>query len=407
MDYNTNINQIVNEIFFALDKDKSKSDISLMEGTPGVILFLYFYSIAYNDNHAKNQYEKKLNKLLKDFNDDSGELKYTYCDGLIGFLTFLNFIGAKNNEYSGLIDESFEDSIYEIMMSDLKKKEYDFLHGALGAFNYYLIKFKYCENDNERAKIKGILGEGLKILDEISYNSAGDFGWNYPIYDDPRFKDKICINMGLAHGTPGVLAILCDLHRIKIDTVLTEKLIYKICSFLISKRSTDLSSYSQFPFYYSPALSLPYDSPLAWCYGDLSVATALFKAGHILNDESIKDNAISIAQTTTHRKSVKQTSIFDSSFCHGTSGIAFLYQVFYKHTNKQEFKVAKDYWIEKTIEYSSFKSEGIAGFRTYAGEDHWGRSIGLLKGVSGIGLVLLGLLFEETEWSGFLLLDNV
>ena len=39
--------------------------------------------------------------------------------------------------------------------------------------------------------------------------------------------------------------------------------------------------------------------------------------------------------------------------------------------------------------YSKFKKTFLAGFRYHIGDDRWETSTGLLKGISGIGLVLL------------------
>ena len=96
------------------------------------------------------------------------------------------------------------------------------------------------------------------------------------------------------------------------------------------------------------------------------------------------------------RTNLVQEGILDGGFCHGSSGVAHIFNRFYLETGREEFNEARGYWLKKTLEFSK-EGDGIGGFKMYLGlEDKYVGESNLLEGATGIAMVLLGFL-ENTQ----------
>ena len=147
-------------------------------------------------------------------------------------------------------------------------------------------------------------------------------------------------------------------------------------------------------------------SRLGWCYGDLSIAYTLYQAGVTFQDSRTVESAITILLQSTKRRSVEDTYIRDAGICHGSSGVAHIYNRLWHKTKNIIFKDACDYWILKTLEFSCH-IDGIAGYKKYSPiKQRFEAELGLLEGTTGIGLVLLSYLTGDFTWDYSIMLDN-
>ncbi len=96
----------------------------------------------------------------------------------------------------------------------------------------------------------------------------------------------------------------------------------------------------------------------------------------------------------------------DACFCHGTSGIAHIFNRMWRETGMPECKDAAAYWIGQTLSLAKFE-DGLAGYKTWQGTERgFQNEYGLLEGIAGIGLVLLSYHYEiEPTWDECLLLS--
>jgi lantibiotic modifying enzyme len=145
---------------------------------------------------------------------------------------------------------------------------------------------------------------------------------------------------------------------------------------------------------------------MAWCYGDLGVASALWLAGNSLNDNCWKEKAIEILLHNTTRVDAADTGIKDAGLCHGTAGIAHIFNRAYCNTGVQEFKNAALYWFQKTADMAVYK-DGLAGYKTWSGPDkQYINETSLLEGIAGIGLAFIGAVHPQCiGWDECLLLS--
>ena len=110
---------------------------------------------------------------------------------------------------------------------------------------------------------------------------------------------------------------------------------------------------------------------------------------------------------STHRKSLSDNMVNDAALCHGTAGIAHIFNRFYHITNIPDFKEAAIYWYNQTIQMSKFE-DGLAGYKTCISNDSkkLENCTGFLEGIAGIGLALISSVSDiEPSWDEFLLIS--
>jgi lantibiotic modifying enzyme len=135
-----------------------------------------------------------------------------------------------------------------------------------------------------------------------------------------------------------------------------------------------------------------YKSRLAWCYGDLGVAAALWQAGKVTENCSWMNKALDIYRFSANRISLQDAMVNDAEICHGTAGIAMMFSYMYRQTGDPTLMTARNYWVGQTLKMSKF-TDGLAGYKKFTLDDDknvkWEESFSILEGIAGIGLMLL------------------
>ena len=124
-----------------------------------------------------------------------------------------------------------------------------------------------------------------------------------------------------------------------------------------------------------------------------------------MNKDPWKETATCIMQKAAKR-SRKNSSIVDPSFCHGSAGVAHIFRQFYRRTGLPEFQKAAEYWMAGLIDND--KNRGGAGLWRFwpEGEGAWVEGHSLLNGLAGIGLVLVSAASKELSgWDRCFLLS--
>jgi hypothetical protein len=99
--------------------------------------------------------------------------------------------------------------------------------------------------------------------------------------------------------------------------------------------------------------------------------------------------------------------VADASFCHGTAGIAHIYNRMYQSTGGNHYKLAARFWLNETLKMA-MHNNGIAGYRYWypSSEDNYKDEPGLLEGAAGIGLVIMAAISDlEPVWDEALMLS--
>jgi len=185
----------------------------------------------------------------------------------------------------------------------------------------------------------------------------------------------------------------------------SEKLARQIVNYLLTHTNADTTS-NYFSYTISSEKQANEVTRLAWCYGDLGVGIILYQAGIIFQDKQTIDFSLKVLLNSTKRSTIEDAMIVDAGICHGTAGVAHIYNKMWHYTQDPIFKDACDHWIQKTIEFGIY-ADGIAGFKKYNGESkRYENDCGLLEGPAGIGLVLLSYLTGDFSWDYCLMLND-
>jgi len=390
------VNAIANSLL-AAKEDAGKSDASLYVGTTGE--FIFFLNLFLLD---PNPIYHDAGALFIDKSIDAIEnqlLDYTLCAGLSGIawgivhLAKQNLIGIENESFFSELDNH----IYEYALKDIKiKGNVDILYGGLGAMVYFLERLP---NEDARNYLGEIVNElwlsAVVEMDEVKWINS--FNSSYTVNS---IGDEY--NLGLAHGITGIIAVLCKVYDQQIEQDRCSYLINGSINWLLKQKLPE-TFYSIFPTAVGKDIEV-YNSRLGWCYGDLPIAWVLYQAGISLNRKEWQQEAIRIMLHASKRRELEKNEVLDAGICHGTAGIAHLFNRFYHKTQEPDLKEAANYWINETIKMAKFE-DGLAGYKAWHGKKGWNNCTGLLEGIAGIGIVLISAINEnETPWDACLLM---
>ncbi|MBB6503025.1 lanthionine synthetase LanC family protein [Pedobacter cryoconitis] len=380
----------INEIYDSLILDNNES-LSILIGSCGVSMFKFHYFKFFNSSLSIDEYANSLQEIA----ELAIQSPYpSFCTGKAGINWFFSYL--HKNDY--LEDEDLEaicddnDRLAELCLEYLKKNNYDFLHGSTG-IAYYLLYTDYERNLNLFytffEELNRIMKEGSSMIPH--YN---------PITNKLESEK---INPSLSHGLASILKVSVQCFKQNICKKEAGKMAYLIIDYLLSNSNFDKSI-----CYYASIIDEKNDkfSRLSWCYGDLGIGYILFQSSLVFNDDKLRKFSLEILTNSTKRRSKESTGVIDAGICHGTAGIAYIYNKMWASTKDLIFKDACDYWISKTIEFSTY-TDGVAGYKKYNSiSKNYENSFGILEGAAGIGLVLMSYLSGDFSWDYCLLLND-
>jgi lantibiotic modifying enzyme len=224
--------------------------------------------------------------------------------------------------------------------------------------------------------------------------------------DAARMMPGELFDLGVAHGVAGVVAVLAQLQAHRIRPAQTRKLLRQATNWLIDQQLEGPGL--RFPTHAADRPPTPTRS--AWCYGDAGVCVALFSAARALGDRAIAEQALTIARRSA-ALSPEQAGIQDACVCHGTAGLAHIYNRLYQATGDDELRDAAVAWFRRTLDSRTSK-RGAGGFLFYGAPPRSRRRPGrwpdrsLLTGSMGVGLALVSACADAApRWDRVLLLD--
>jgi hypothetical protein len=196
-------------------------------------------------------------------------------------------------------------------------------------------------------------------------------------------------DLGLAHGAAGAIALLGGICGAGVHPERARPLLEGAVSWLLA-HSLATEAGPTFPVWLAPDFQ-PSPARCAWCYGDPGIAAALLLAARGVGAFGWERAAVALACRAAGRPP-EESGVRDAAFCHGTAGLAHIYNRMYQATSEPKLRRAAVYWLERTLEfYHLARGNGaswVQGSRAQADEGPW-TGIGLLEGAAGVGLVLL------------------
>ncbi|HEX2832458.1 MAG TPA: lanthionine synthetase C family protein [Thermoanaerobaculia bacterium] len=211
-------------------------------------------------------------------------------------------------------------------------------------------------------------------------------------------------DLGVAHGVPGVIALLSAAYCAAIRPEQARGLIEGAVRWLLSQRLR-VSGASCYPAMVAPDVSAR-SSRLAWCYGDAGVAATLLHAARAVGVEEWERAALEIA-THAAMTELEESGVKDAGLCHGAFGLAHIYNRLFQAGGGDVFAVAARRWYGVGLDMRA-PGRGIAGFEEWALDSNGSARSGaeFLTGATGIGLALLaGITSVPPMWDRLLLVS--
>ena len=277
--------------------------------------------------------------------------------------------------------------------------EYDLINGLVG-FGVYALE------QPEGPSRTQMLDLVVHRLAETAERQEGTATWFTPpallVAQQRRQAPAGFYNLGMAHGVPGVLALLGRFHAEGVNVA--DGLLEAAMSWTIAQELPSRSE-SGYPYWRAPDRE-PSPARLAWCYGDPGVAMALFAAARAASRADWEADAMRIALRAT-RRSLQSSVVEDAGLCHGAAGVGHIFNRLFQATADERFAEAARRWFEQALAYRQ-PDEGIGGFLALGGNDGRARvaDTGFLTGTAGVGLALLAACTPiAPAWDRALLVD--
>lgn len=382
---------------FLLSTQSKSSD--LMYGSVGIAKYYACrYHQSKNDffaDHCRLLIEKVINE-----NAEIPLTDWSYGTGVMGIIWGIGHLienGIIDGQINDVIDNDLYNNAFIFSNKSLQIGNYDYLHSGLGAvllLHHLDIaqRKKYCEDiisDLERLSIK-------------ESNSQSIFWYKSPVITNHGNSLK-AIDMGLAHGLPSVIVSLSSLSSIGADTEKCKQLVESCFSWMISKKENVIKERFYFPISIDGASKSFNPDDLRWCYSDLGIAMSFYLSGTNLKLNHIKELGLEMALSSAQRSNTFKMN--ESHLCHGTAGVAHMFNRFFNYTGMPIFQEASVYWFEQTLK--NFNPKLSSGFLSWQGSNYgWVEQAGLLEGVAGIGLAMISAISDvEPKWDRCLLLS--
>ncbi len=211
-------------------------------------------------------------------------------------------------------------------------------------------------------------------------------------------------NLGLAHGIPGIVALLGGACAAGLAGELAPKLLEGAVSWLLARRISVEQGWT----YWLTNSNRGEQARAAWCYGDPGVAVALWFAAQAVDRDDWAKEALEAARRCS-RRPPETVGIHDAGLCHGAAGLGHIYNRLHQSSGCEELGQAARFWFEKTLSMRR-NGQDVAGFPEFRPGDEegeWHAVPGLLTGACGVALALHAAASDTApDWDRLLLTSS-
>src|SRR6185503_1090480 len=204
-------------------------------------------------------------------------------------------------------------------------------------------------------------------------------------------------NVGVAHGVPGVVALLGEAWRLGIQGNEVKALTLGAIRWVLNQRRGDGS----FPRWVTEQEASG-KARVSWCYGGLGLSVSLLQAAEALGAEELREDILAIAEHESRQPI--GSGVIDAGLCHGFSGNAHLFNRLFQATGRECFLLAARRWLDAALQFRR-PGVGVGGYQSWQGRDrYWEDDATFLTGATGTALAFLAATTPEPpEWDSVLL----
>lgn len=388
--------------------------LALSHGLPGLCL-LYNELHKLYPNEGWQDLCNNYIKIIVDYIQEDGLNSSSLFSGTSGIALAVKASSNNGKHYTSLL-QTLDNHLYNqldtnlnyiINKKDTEMFDYDVIEGMSGVGNYLLLNDK--EGQDYLEKILNYFVSRSKPDSYLNIEVPRWFIKKEHLFTDEekRYYDKGILNLGLSHGIPGPLIILCKAYNKNIIVDGQKESIERIVENIINAKIKGTNQWNGMIGLdeYINGASNSDAVRDAWCYGTPGIAYSLLVASHTLKNSNLFEMSCEAM-----KESVKnEKGLFSPSFCHGYSGLAYSSYKFYCKTKDKLFLNESDRLLEKILSYYT----DAAPFGFYNVENSNSNiknlnSIALLDGVSGTLLTILELISKtnNVDWESAFLFDN-
>ncbi len=274
--------------------------------------------------------------------------------------------------------------------------DYDLISGLAGMGVYAL----------ERGEAgRSLATRVLEVLEKTAVEREGGAAWFTKPELLPPWQREVAPegywNLGLAHGIPGVIALLARYVRHGVEKDRAAALLDRAMTYMLAVQPP--RDQGRYPGW------LPSDRQatlrVAWCYGDLGASIAMLSAAIERKRDDWRAEAMTIA-TRCARTPFESAEVKDCGICHGAAGAAHLFGRVFHATREPVFRDAAVRWLDQTLAMRN--DHPFAGFpsATTNEANPWEADASMLTGAPGVALVIHALISDvEPSWDRMLLVD--
>ena len=376
-------------------------EASLAGGEAGLALFYSYLSAARDRDVDRKTAIRFLNHATQAIS--AARMPPTFYAGFTGVAWAMTHLEGRLANSDGEDISAVDEALVKFLGRSPWRSDYDLVSGLVGFGVYALERLP-------RPMAVECLKRIIDRLEELAKRSSKGICWftgpelltEYELERSPRG----CYNLGLAHGLPGVIALLGAACAAGVARRKARTLLEGAVAWLEAQRLPRRSA-SNFPTHVGPGIK-PAASRSAWCYGDPGIAAALFVAARSVAEPAWERRAVEIALNAAERPP-DEAGVVDAGLCHGAAGLAHIFNRMLQATGEKRLGEAARYWFRRTLEFRR-PGKGIAGFMAWGpGKNRkltWVTDPGILTGAAGIALALLAAATPiEPEWDRMLLVS--
>jgi lantibiotic modifying enzyme len=390
---------VIEEIERGLLADPGNDAHSLSGGSAGLaVFFAYLDAAREGSGPAADRALEALGRSI----DGLGEtvLPPSLYSGFAGIGWAVEHLTRRFFEADEDLCSAIDDGLRELLSIPGQRHNFELISGLAG-YGVYLVERL------PTPAATALLGRIVDLLEESAEESEDGLTWRtLTEWMPPHQRETLpggCYNLGVAHGVPGVLGFLAAARREGFPDSRLPRLAEELVRWLLGRKLG--RDDSVFPAVWVP--DRPADpTRTAWCYGDPGIAAVLLSAARSFGRADWEAEALDLARLSAHR-SEQAAQTVDAGLCHGTAGLAHLFNRLYQATGDPELGEAALAWTHRTLDMRR-PGEGIAGYQSYLptekSDGGWSTQPGLLIGAAGIGLALLAAVSDvEPAWDRVLL----
>ncbi|MER5334635.1 lanthionine synthetase C family protein [Micromonospora sp. NPDC002717] len=270
--------------------------------------------------------------------------------------------------------------------------DYDVISGLTGLGRLHLMR--HLQHGSSRAGLDAILGLFTEVTTapDITVGGTRISPW-YSLDRIGKWPDEPgIVNLGIAHGIAGPLALLSFAQRDGVTVPGTTEAAEGIARLFIEYRMLD-----EFGPYWPAGITVqdgaivPYSEGRmrdAWCYGSFGVARAMQVAGEAFGRPDWVQEAVAAANAAVRAAEARPELVTDFALCHGWAGILHTVQCMAADTADAELAAAAERMARRVL--SGFDPDSAFCYVENSMPPVAADRPGFLLGAAGIALALHG-----------------